>query len=210
MLTLATGGLGGRRDHPARDRGEHDGGREAGGEGGPGDGGALGTHRAGGPGGPGRAAGGVAGPGLWIVKSDGGVDAFGAPWYGSLRGQLAAGSRRRGSPESNTVMTGTTRDGVTHLSAQKSGRGGLYCHWPASRCARQASGVWRRDPGPDQRAKVRANDRRREGAPGHVQPRLSQVDAISGDIRRRPATVEIYLTSEGSLVRTQLRPPGQK
>ncbi len=61
---------------------------------------------------------------------------------------------------------------------------------------------------PDQRAKLRANDRRREESPGYNQPRLSRVDAISGDSRRRPATVKTYLTSEGSLVRTQLRPPG--
>ena len=31
----------------------------------------------------------------------------------------------------------------------------------------------------------------------------------SGDTSRRPATVELRLTSEGSLVRTQLRPPGK-
>jgi hypothetical protein len=47
VLTLATGGLGGRRGHPARDRGEHDGGRDAGSEDRPGDGGDVGTHRAG-------------------------------------------------------------------------------------------------------------------------------------------------------------------
>jgi hypothetical protein len=32
--------------------------------------------------------------------------------------------------------------------------------------------------------------------------------ATSGDSGRRPATVRLRLTSEGSLVRTQLRPPG--
>ena len=30
---------------------------------------------------------------------------------------------------------------------------------------------------------------------------------MSGDARRRPATDQMHLTSEGSLVRTQLRPP---
>ena len=29
--------------------------------------------------------------GYWIVKSDGGVDAFNAPWHGSIRGQIPAG-----------------------------------------------------------------------------------------------------------------------
>ena len=29
--------------------------------------------------------------GYWIVKSDGGVDNFNAPWYGSMRGQVPAG-----------------------------------------------------------------------------------------------------------------------
>jgi hypothetical protein len=41
-----------------------------------------------------RAAGLAADPatgGYWILKSDGGVDAFSAPWYGSMRGQLPAG-----------------------------------------------------------------------------------------------------------------------
>jgi hypothetical protein len=58
-----------------------------------------------------------------------------------------------------------------------------------------------------ERAKLRANDRRREESLGYTQPRLSQVDAISGDGRRRPATVQTHLTSEGSLARTQPRPP---
>ena len=49
----------------------------------------------------------------------------------------------------------------------------------------------------DQRAKQRANDRRREGSPGHVQPQSSQLDAISGHTRRRSATVRTHLTSEG-------------
>ena len=47
------------------------------------------------------------------------------------------------------------------------------------------------------RAKLRGHDRRREESPGYNQPRLSQVDATPGDGRRRPATVGIYLTSEG-------------
>jgi hypothetical protein len=46
------------------------------------------------------------------------------------------------------------------------------------------------------RAKLRANDRRREGLSGYNQPRLSQQDAISGDNRRRPATAQTHLTSE--------------
>ena len=29
--------------------------------------------------------------GYWILKSDGGVDAFAAPWYGSLVGHIPAG-----------------------------------------------------------------------------------------------------------------------
>jgi len=58
-----------------------------------------------------------------------------------------------------------------------------------------------------QRAKLRANDRRREESSGHNEPRSSQVDAISGDGRRRPATVKTYLTSEMPVVRTHLRPP---
>ena len=29
--------------------------------------------------------------GYWVLKSDGGVDAFHAPWSGSLRGQVPAG-----------------------------------------------------------------------------------------------------------------------
>ena len=29
--------------------------------------------------------------GYWILKSNGGVDAFHAPWYGSMAGQISAG-----------------------------------------------------------------------------------------------------------------------
>jgi hypothetical protein len=47
------------------------------------------------------------------------------------------------------------------------------------------------------RAKLRANDRRREESPGHAQPRSSQLDAISGHARRRSATARTRLTSEG-------------
>jgi hypothetical protein len=58
-----------------------------------------------------------------------------------------------------------------------------------------------------QRAKLRANDRRREGSSSHVQPRLPQVGAALGHDERRPATVETHLTSEMPVVRTHLRPP---
>ncbi len=47
------------------------------------------------------------------------------------------------------------------------------------------------------RARVRANDRRREESPGYVQPQSSQLDAISGHTRRRSATVRTHLTGEG-------------
>ena len=29
--------------------------------------------------------------GYWILKSNGGVDAFAAPWYGSMAGQIPVG-----------------------------------------------------------------------------------------------------------------------
>jgi hypothetical protein len=38
---------------------------------------------------------------------------------------------------------------------------------------------------------------------------LSQVEAILGDTKRRSETGKLRLTSEGSLVRTQLRPPAK-
>ena len=42
-----------------------------------------------------RGAGGLAADpvtgGYWIAKSDGGVDTFAAPWYGSMAGQVPAG-----------------------------------------------------------------------------------------------------------------------
>ena len=62
-------------------------------------------------------------------------------------------------------------------------------------------------PATPERAKPRANDRRCQATPGHVQPRLLQADATSGDTRPYSATVRSRLTSEGSLVRSQLRPP---
>jgi hypothetical protein len=45
---------------------------------------------------------------------------------------------------------------------------------------------------------------------GHIEPLLSQLDGLSGYIEPRPATTKIHLTSEGSLVRNQLCPPGQR
>ena len=30
--------------------------------------------------------------GYWILKSNGGIDGFGAPWHGSLHGTLAPGT----------------------------------------------------------------------------------------------------------------------
>ncbi len=30
--------------------------------------------------------------GYWILKSNGGIDGFGAPWHGSLHGTLPAGT----------------------------------------------------------------------------------------------------------------------
>jgi hypothetical protein len=69
---------------------------------------------------------------------------------------------------------------------------------------------WRDPRARSRGAKKRVNDRRREGSPGSVQSRLLQLDAISGDTRRRPVTVELRLTSDESLVRTQLRPPGKQ
>jgi hypothetical protein len=60
------------------------------------------------------------------------------------------------------------------------------------------------------RAKPRANDHRHLASPGHVQPAWSQADTTTGDAGRCQATGTSRLTSEGSLVRTQLRPPGQR
>jgi integrase len=53
-----------------------------------------------------------------------------------------------------------------------------------------------------------ANGDRRLATSGDARRRLVQSAGVTGDIRRRPATVRLRLTSEGSLVRTQLRPPG--
>jgi hypothetical protein len=47
-------------------------------------------------------------------------------------------------------------------------------------------------------------------AQSDVRRRSVQQAGASGDGERRPATVGLRLTSEGSLVRTQLRPPGQR
>jgi GNAT superfamily N-acetyltransferase len=58
----------------------------------------------------------------------------------------------------------------------------------------------------DPRAKPRANDRRPRDTPGHSQPRSPQLDGTSGHSQHPPATLQTLLTSEGSLVRTQLRP----
>jgi hypothetical protein len=81
---------------------------------------------------------------------------------------------------------------------------GSACHWAVALAISDGE-----IQEPDQ-AKKRVNDRRREGSPGSVQSRLLQLDAISGDTRRRPATVELRLTSDESLVRTQVRPPGKQ
>jgi hypothetical protein len=61
-------------------------------------------------------------------------------------------------------------------------------------------------PATPEGAKPRAIDRRCRATPGHVQPRLPQADATSGDTRPHSATVRSRLTSEKSLVRTQVRP----
>ena len=59
-------------------------------------------------------------------------------------------------------------------------------------------------------AKRGANAGRRQATPADVQRRILQLAAHSSDARRRPATQQLRLTSEGSLVRTQLRPPGRR
>jgi hypothetical protein len=47
------------------------------------------------------------------------------------------------------------------------------------------------------RAKVRANDRRRQDTPGHSQPRSPQLDGTSGHFQPSPHTLWTLLTSEG-------------
>jgi hypothetical protein len=54
----------------------------------------------------------------------------------------------------------------------------------------------------------RANDRRLRATPGHSQPRSPQLDGTSGHFQPPPDTLQTLPTSEGALVRTQLRPPG--
>jgi hypothetical protein len=56
-------------------------------------------------------------------------------------------------------------------------------------------------------AKRGANGGRRQATQGDVWRQSLQLAGPSGDGRRRPATVKLRLTSEGALVRTQLRPP---
>jgi hypothetical protein len=58
----------------------------------------------------------------------------------------------------------------------------------------------------EERAKLRANDHRREESSNRIQPLSSQLDALSSSSGLRLATAKTRLTSEGSLVRTQLRP----
>ena len=55
----------------------------------------------------------------------------------------------------------------------------------------------RRRPRARLRAKLGANDRRREESPGNVQPQSSLLDAISGHASQRSATARTRLTSEG-------------
>ena len=56
-------------------------------------------------------------------------------------------------------------------------------------------------------AKRGANGDRHWATQGDVWRRCLQLAGSSGDAGQRPATVRLRLTSEGSLVRTQLRPP---
>src|SRR5437867_1818509 len=57
-------------------------------------------------------------------------------------------------------------------------------------------------------AKEGANRARRQTTQSDARQLLVQLTGISGDTWRRPATVRLHLTSEGSLFRTQLRLPG--
>jgi hypothetical protein len=58
-----------------------------------------------------------------------------------------------------------------------------------------------------QRAKPRANGHLRQATVSHVQPLSRQVSATPGHAGRRLAAERTRLTSEGSQVRTLLRPP---
>src|SRR6185437_11614902 len=58
-------------------------------------------------------------------------------------------------------------------------------------------------------AKRGANGDRHWATQGDVWRRCLQLAGSSGDAGQRPATVRLRLTCEESLVRTQLRPPGQ-
>ena len=66
--------------------------------------------------------------GYWILKSDGGVDAFHAPWSGSLRGQLPAG-------QSVTGIAGTAGGGYLVLTSN----GGVHTSAPPGTGPMQAS-----------------------------------------------------------------------
>ena len=61
-----------------------------------------------------------------------------------------------------------------------------------------------------QGAKGGANGGRRQATHGDVRRRSVQLTGSSGYVRRCPATVRSRLTSEGSLVRTQLHPPDRQ
>jgi hypothetical protein len=56
-------------------------------------------------------------------------------------------------------------------------------------------------------AKRGANAGRPQATQSDAQRRLPQLSGTSSDTERRPGTAHRRLTSEGSLVRTQLRPP---
>src|SRR5690242_15139481 len=60
-----------------------------------------------------------------------------------------------------------------------------------------------------QGAKRGASEGRHRATCGDVLRRITQLSGSSSDSPRYPATVRSRLTSEGSLVRTQLRPPVQ-
>ena len=61
-------------------------------------------------------------------------------------------------------------------------------------------------PHPIQRAQPRASDPRHQASPSHAQPVSLQLDVTWGHAGHRRAIREARLTSEGSLLRTQLRP----
>jgi hypothetical protein len=78
--------------------------------------------------------------------------------------------------------------------------GGLVCASRISTCSSLATLTI------FQGAKRGANGDRRRATRGDVLRQTMQLSGSSGDSPRRPATVRSRLTSEGSLVRTQLRP----